>query len=55
MENKDIYKQQAQYWENYRIVDRTVRACVHLEDKSDTDFWDRILQKYRPGNYHYIS
>lgn len=55
MENKDIYKQQAQYWENYRIVDRTVRACVHLEDKSDTDFGDRILQKYRPGNYHYIS
>lgn len=55
MENTDIYKQQAQYWENYRIVDRTVRACVHLEDKSDTDFWDRILQKYRPGNYHYIS
>lgn len=55
MEQTDNYKQQAQYWENYRLIDRTVKACVHLEDKSDTSFWDKLLQKYRPGKYHYIS
>lgn len=55
MENNDNYKQQAQYWNNYRLIDRTVKACVHLEDKDDTIFWDSLFQKYRPGNYHYIS
>lgn len=55
MKNPEIYKQQALYWQNYRIIDRTVTACVHLEDKNDIDFWDKVLQKHRPGNYHYIS
>ena len=55
MKNPEVYKQQALYWQNYRIIDRTVTACVHLEDKNDIDFWDKVLQKHRPGNYHYIS
>ena len=55
MKNPEVYKQQALYWQNYRIIDRTVTACVHLEDKNDIDLWDKVLQKHRPGNYHYIS
>ena len=35
MKNPEVYKQQALYWQNYRIIDRTVTACVHLEDKDD--------------------
>ena len=30
MKNPEVYKQQALYWQNYRIIDRTVTACVHL-------------------------
>jgi hypothetical protein len=55
MKSAETYKHQAQYWANYRFIDPTIKACVHLEDKSDTEFWDKVLQKYRPGKYHYIS
>lgn len=51
----DNYEAQAQYWNNYYLIDRSVKACVHLEDKDDEMFWDGMLQKYSPGKYHYIS
>lgn len=44
MKNPEIYKQQALYWQNYRIIDRTVTACVHLEDKNDIDFGIRCYK-----------
>lgn len=44
MKNPEVYKQQALYWQNYRIIDRTVTACVHLEDKNDIDFWDKFYK-----------
>lgn len=43
MTNPDNYRQQAQYWSNYHLIDRTVKACVHVEDKNDVDFWNRLL------------
>lgn len=55
MANPDNYRQQAQYWSNYHLIDRSVKACVHVEDKNDVDFWDCLLQKHNPGNYHFIA
>lgn len=54
MLNSNIYKYQAEYWKNIPILDRSFKACVHLEDKEDTFFWDAILQKCNAGKYYYI-
>ena len=54
MLNPNIYKSQAEYWKNLPIIDRSIKACVHLEDEEDIFFWDTILQKCDAGKYHYI-
>ncbi len=33
MLNPNIYKSQAEYWKNLPIIDRSIKACVHLEDE----------------------
>ena len=50
MLNSDIYRDQANYWKNSLIIDRTIKACVHLEDEDDIFFWNTILQKYNAGS-----
>lgn len=54
MLNPNIYKSQAEYWKNLPIIDRSIKACVHLEDEEDIFFWDTILQKCDAGKYLYI-
>ena len=51
----NIYKDQARDLANIPIMSRDVIACVHLEDKEDTVFWDSILQNQRRGKYHYVT
>ena len=45
----------AEYYANIPITDKNIRSVVHLEDESDEYFWNTLLQKYRPGNYFYVS
>lgn len=45
----------AEYYANIPITDKSIKSAVHLEDESDKYFWNNVLQKYRPGNYFYIS
>ena len=45
---------QARYYNNLPLIKRDVRSVVHLEDAEDETFWDTILQRVRPGNYHYL-
>ena len=55
MLNSDIYRDQANYWKNSRIIDRSIKACVHLEDEDDIFFWNTMLQKYNAGKDRYIT
>lgn len=38
----NIYEDQAQYWSNYHFIDRSVSACVHLENENDRIYWHII-------------
>lgn len=55
MLNSDIYRDQANYWKNYLLIDRSIKACVHLEGEDDIFFWKTMLQKYNAGKYRYIT
>lgn len=55
MLNSDIYRDQANYWKNYLLIDRSIKACVHLEGEDDIFFWNTMLQKYNAGKYRYIT
>ena len=45
---------QARHYSNLSLIKRDVRSVVHLEDAEDETFWDQILQRVRPGKYHYV-
>lgn len=45
---------QALYYNNLSYIKRDVRSVVHLEDAEGETFWDTILQRVRPGKYHYL-
>lgn len=45
---------QAEYYSNIPILDRDIKASVHLENEEDELFWDTMLQAHRPGRYFYI-
>lgn len=51
---RDHIKEQAEYFSNIPLIERGVRASVHLEAQADVLFWDTVLQRYRPGKYNYI-
>lgn len=51
---RDHIREQAEYFANIPLIDRRVRASVHLEAEADILFWDAMFQRYRPGHYHYI-
>lgn len=46
---------QANYYKNLHLRDRSLRAVVHVEDKDDERFWNIQLQNVAPGRYHFIS
>ena len=50
----DRIREQAEYFANIPLIERNVRASVHLEAEADVLFWDMMLQRYRPGKYNYI-
>ena len=54
MLNPNIYKSQAEYWKNLPIIDRSIKACVHLEDEEDIFFWDTNTTKCDAGKYPFI-
>lgn len=45
---------QARHYNNLPLIKRDIRSVVHLEDAEDEPFWDTILQRVRPGKYHYV-
>ena len=45
---------QARHYNNLPLIKRDIRSVVHLEDAEDEPFWDTILQRARPGKYHYV-
>ena len=51
---RDHIREQAEYFSNIPLIERGVRASVHLEARADVLFWDTLLQRYRPGKYNYI-
>ncbi len=48
-------KDQARYYQNLTLRDRTIKAVVHLEDEEDKVFWDYQLQHAAPATYHYLA
>jgi len=48
-----FYELLALDYTNQSIVLRC-RASVHLENRDDGRFWNKLLQTYRPGSYNYI-
>ena len=48
-------EEQARYFRNIPLRDRSIKAVVHLEDAEDILFWSNQLQKAFPGSYHFIT
>lgn len=46
---------QANYYKNIPLRDRSIKAVIHIEDNDDYDFWDNQLQNVLSGKYHFIS
>lgn len=46
---------QARYYNNLPLRDRSIKAVVHLEDAEDIQFWNHQLQNAHPATYHYIT
>lgn len=51
----NIYEEQARWYRNISLLDPSIRACIHVEDKEDEKFWNYHLQKVSPGKYQFIS
>ena len=48
-------EEQARYYRNIPLRDKSIKAVVHLEDTDDILFWRNQLQKAFPANYHFIT
>lgn len=46
---------QANYYKNLHLRDRSIKAVVHVENKDDEAFWNVQLQTVLAGHYHFIS
>ena len=46
---------QANYYKNLHLRDRSIKAVVHVENKDDEAFWNVQLQTVHTGHYHFIS
>lgn len=48
-------EEQARYYRNIHLRNRSIKAVVHLEDAEDVFFWNIQLQKAFPATYHFIT
>ena len=48
-------EEQARYYRNLPLRDRSIKAVVHLEDSEDILFWKHQLQSVSPANYRFLS
>ena len=48
-------EEQARYYRNLPLRDRSIRAVVHLEDAEDELFWNQQLQNASPAFYHFLA
>lgn len=48
-------EEQARYYRNIPLLNRSIKAVVHLEDAEDMLFWSNQLQEVFPANYHFIT
>ncbi len=44
---------QANYYKNLHLRDRSIVAAIHLEDSDDKPFWNTQLQNVRQGHYYF--
>ena len=51
----NLIEQQAIDFANVPIIQRDIRASVHLEDWEDVLFWDTMIQREAPGRYNYLA
>ena len=51
----NFIEQQATDFANVPIIQRGIRASVHLEDWEDVLFWDTMIQRVAPGRYNYLA
>ena len=47
-------EEQARYYRNLPLRDRSIKAVVHLEDSEDILFWNNQLQNASPANYLFL-
>ena len=47
-------EEQARYYRNLPLRDRSIKAVVHLEDSEDILFWNNQLQSASPAKYIYL-
>lgn len=50
----DPIELQAEYFSNIPLIERNIKASVHLENQDDELIWDSVFQRYMPGKYNYI-
>ena len=50
----NIIEKQALYYRNIPLLNRNIKAVVHLEDAEDKLFWNNQLQKAFPATYQFI-
>lgn len=53
--NMNRIEEQARYYQNLPLRDRSVKAVVHLEDAEDELFWNHQLQNVSPATYHFLA
>lgn len=51
----DRINQQAQYFSNLPLRDRSIKAVVHLEDSDDVPFWSNQLRNIHPAKYRFLT
>ena len=51
----NLIEQQAIDFSNVPIIQRGVKASVHLEDWEDVLYWDTMIQCVSPGRYNYLA
>lgn len=48
-------EEQARYYKNLLLRDRSIKAIVHLENAEDERFWNHQLQNASPANYFFLT
>jgi hypothetical protein len=51
----DRIYQQAQYFSNLPLRDRSIKAVVHLGDSDDVPFWSNQLRNIHPAKYRFLT